>query len=138
MRLRGCEQSEVCGGFFRIRHRPPPLPTDGWLRVTQGSCSGCDAAIMECSAGEQPLLTLGFQKCRSQTSNFRRLRRCGRVVYSNEQWGGHAVMKRWTDAPHICLRIDRDALSFRRLSVHACLHLPPHVFWSHEQATLPK
>jgi len=36
------------------------------LRITQGSCSGCDAAIMECSAGEQRLLTLGdFQTWRS-------------------------------------------------------------------------
>src|SRR6476620_9112693 len=67
------------------------------LRITRGFCSGCDVAIMECSAGEQRLLTLvDFQTWRSwRTWNFfgdfaDAVASC---IVTNELGPAHGVMK---------------------------------------------
>ena len=80
---------EVCGGFFRIRLPAAPAVyrlTDSFAHYA-GSCSECDAVIMEFSAGELRLLMLdGFPDVplMEDVEFFRRLRRCGRVVHSNK------------------------------------------------------
>src|SRR6267142_2857817 len=69
------------------------------LRITQGSCSRCDAAIMECSADEQRLLTLGdFQTWRSwkMWNFFGDFAAAGTsCIATNELGRAHAAMKQW-------------------------------------------
>ena len=92
---------EVCGGFFRIRLPAAPAVyrlTDGFAHYA-GLLLGCDAAIMEFSAGEERLLTLGdFQTCRSwKTWNFfgdfaDAVASC---IATNEFGRAHVAMKQW-------------------------------------------